>query len=376
MARTNGTVYRDYRKGKPGKNRRFSVSLLLFVLDIVMSGMLLLSAAATILCVITSSSAPEKLGIFSIVALGAPVIYIVTLIVLFYWIIRWKWSLTIVSLIFAVIGSIYIGRYYHIDFKQKPDTVVKNCLKVMSYNIGNSKEPALVADLSKHNLDIICLQEFLSDSKNMWHEIGDKYSSTVGEQVGFSCEILTKHKILRQGTIDSLQRYNAIWADIVIGEKKKADTIRVINLHLKSTTISAKDMQFVEDHQYVLDTARNSKIKDIADKLSNNNIARAEQARKIRRFIEQSQPKKIIVCGDFNDVPMSYSYNTIAEQLNDTFIAAGSGYRYTFNGFFNLMTIDYMLVSDHFDIISHQTDYELKHSDHYPIISRMKIKNN
>ena len=69
MARTNGTVYRDYRKGKPGKKRRFSLSLLLFILDIIMSGLLLLGAAATIICVITPNTDPERLGLFSTIVL-------------------------------------------------------------------------------------------------------------------------------------------------------------------------------------------------------------------------------------------------------------------------------------------------------------------
>ena len=133
-------------------------------------------------------------------------------------------------------------------------------------------------------------------------------------------------------------------------------------------------MQFVEGHEYVLDTARNSKLKSIADKLAENNIFRSAQAKKVEEFIIASQPRKMIVCGDFNDVPLSYSYNLIAQSLVDTFIAAGSGYTYTFNGFFKLLAIDHMLTTEHFDILSYEVDYSMNYSDHYPIISRLKLK--
>jgi endonuclease/exonuclease/phosphatase family metal-dependent hydrolase len=132
-------------------------------------------------------------------------------------------------------------------------------------------------------------------------------------------------------------------------------------------------MEFVEGHKYVLDSARNSKIRSITDRLVENSIYRGAQARKVKEFIERSQPMKIIVCGDFNDTPLSYTYKTIAQQLTDTFIAAGNGYRYTFNGFFKLLPIDYILASKHFNVLSYEADYTMGFSDHYPVITRMRI---
>ena len=72
-------------------------------------------------------------------------------------------------------------------------------------------------------------------------------------------------------------------------------------------------------------------------------------------------------------MPLSFSYNTIAEPLKSTFVEAGMGYSYTFNGFFKLLQIDHILVSDHFDIISYEVDHNMEGSDHYPVITRLKI---
>ena len=61
---------------------------------------------------------------------------------------------------------------------------------------------------------------------------------------------------------------------------------------------------------------------------------------------------RCIVCGDFNDTPMSYVYRTMAKGLNDAFSQCGSGYSHTFRGFFNTLRIDYVLSSAGFDALS------------------------
>lgn len=372
MSRTNGNIYRDYRKGKQKKTRKsFSFTMLLFLVDIIMVVALLLLAAATIICCITPNIAPERLGIFSVVVLGAPIIYILQLIVLLYWAVRWKWSLACVTLIFVVISTLNIGGYYRMSFKQKAEGKYssRNTIKVISYNIANSNTQSLIDTLALHTPTILCLQEYNPGEEELWTRLGSKYTTTANGKGDFSCEIFTNRRILKQGLIDSLPRHNAIWADILVDK----DTIRVVNIHLQSTSITAQDIKFVEAHQYMTDSARSSKIKVISDKLIENNIYRSNQARKVREFIYRSAQPKIIVCGDFNDVPLSFSYNAIAEPLNSAFVAAGSGYSHTFNGFFKLLQIDHLLASDHFDILTYEVDYTMGESDHYPVISRLKI---
>lgn len=373
MARTNGNIYRDYRKGKAKRKRSFSLSLLLFILDIVMVGVLFVLSAATIICVVTPSSAPERLGIFSVVVLGAPIIYMLTLLTTLYWALRWRWSLAFMSFIFLFIGTLSVGKYYRLDLKQGAESKFpSNAIKVMSYNIANSNTTSLVDTIALHRPTILCVQEYKSGAEDIWQRLGAKYTTTATGKSDFSCEIFTNQRILKQGKIDSLPRFNAIWADILVDK----DTLRVVNLHLQSTTITAQDMEFVEGHKYVLDSARNHKIKRITDKLVENTVYRSNQAKKVREFIDQCNGKKLIVCGDFNDVPLSFSYNIIAEPLENAFVAAGSGYTYTFDGFFKLMAIDHMLVSEQLEVLSYEVDYTMQGSDHYPIISRMKVKKN
>lgn len=370
MARTNGYIYRDYRKGKSKKKLSFSLSALRFVVDVVMLIAMLASAVAVVISTVTPNMEPAEMGIVSIVALGAPIIYIILVCTLFYWVIRWKWTFVVISLVFVLVGLFSVGKYYQIYFKQQATPSHKGNIKVMSYNICTQNKEAIVDTIYSIRPNILCVQEYKSDSSFVWERLGNKYTSTASGYADFSCEIFTNQKIIRQGLIDSLPRFNAIWADILCNK----DTLRVVNLHLKSTAISAQDIEFVQGHKYVVDSARSSKIRSITDKLVENNIYRSAQARKVREFIDASAGMNLIVCGDFNDVPLSYTYKTISEPLTDSFMEAGNGYRYTFNGFFRLLPIDYILTSESIEVISSEVDYTVTLSDHYPMVARLKIK--
>lgn len=345
--------------------------MLLFLCDTIAFVATVVLAVAIVVCLLTPNISPEKMGILSVVVLAAPIIYVAQIIMTLYWILRWRWSFAVFSLIFIIAGIFSVGRYYRLDFKQKAEVKIneRHYTKVISYNIATKGNKALIDSIKSQRPNILCLQEYLSDHKELWKELGKEYNSTCKENTSFSCEIFSRYPILKQGLIDTLPRTNAVWADIKI----QSDTVRVINLHLKSTTITSQDMQFVEEHEYILDSTRTSKIKDMGVRLTQSNIKRAEQAEKVVEFIKNSPHKKLIVCGDFNDVPLSYSQNIIAENLQNTFIEAGSGYSYTFNGFFKLLQIDYLLCSDSFQVVSYKVDHSLTFSDHYPVIVRLKL---
>ena len=79
-----------------------------------------------------------------------------------------------------------------------------------------------------------------------------------------------------------------------------------------------------------------------------------------------------MLCGDFNDTPMSYTYNTLRGNLDDAFILAGSGFRRTFRRLYGMMCIDYILHSH--DMIP--TRYEIidvDFSDHLPQIAEVEL---
>ena len=89
------------------------------------------------------------------------------------------------------------------------------------------------------------------------------------------------------------------------------------------------------------------------ERLTENNRIRAEQADTLAALVAAS-PYPVIVCGDFNDTPVSYTYRTVARKLNDSFRKVGRGYSHTYRGFFDMLRIDYVLFSDEFEALSYE----------------------
>jgi len=80
-------------------------------------------------------------------------------------------------------------------------------------------------------------------------------------------------------------------------------------------------------------------------------------------------PYPSILTGDFNDTPLSYTYNRLLRGRKDSFVEAGSGFAATFSMFRPLLRIDYILVPEECEVKTHDVDDGTSFSDHYPVIS-------
>jgi endonuclease/exonuclease/phosphatase family metal-dependent hydrolase len=115
-------------------------------------------------------------------------------------------------------------------------------------------------------------------------------------------------------------------------------------------------------------------LKDITIRLRQAYIQRAQQVDILTEHIASSE-YPVIVCGDFNDVPNSYTYFTVKGNLQDAFLKKGSGFGRTLRLISPTLRIDYILADKKFDITQF---YVLKvpYSDHYPIIADISIPKN
>jgi endonuclease/exonuclease/phosphatase family metal-dependent hydrolase len=81
----------------------------------------------------------------------------------------------------------------------------------------------------------------------------------------------------------------------------------------------------------------------------------------------------ILICGDFNDPPYSYAYNTISHELKDCYTEKGKGFGISYNGSFLPYRIDYILHSKYFECLKYSM-VRKKLSDHYPVVVTLKTK--
>jgi endonuclease/exonuclease/phosphatase family metal-dependent hydrolase len=100
-------------------------------------------------------------------------------------------------------------------------------------------------------------------------------------------------------------------------------------------------------------------------------MARAGQANVLAMDMRESEVP-IIVCGDFNDVPYSYVYNTMLGDKVDGFKECGSGYMYTYRGGKKNVRIDYIFHDKAFKGLTYYKK-ELTYSDHYPVFMKINL---
>ena len=365
-------VYTNSISRNKKRNRKHygGKDLLRILLDALFTLLIPILLFGTIVVIVCQYISPERSGMLSAIAIGAPIIYLIDIIAMFYWIVRWKWYRATIMIATVLLGLFYISRYYKFDFDRDYDTayVERRYHKIMTYNVHEGVDEGLVPYIEKHNPDILCLQEMSHGNEN-WERLKANYKSSRKVDDDTNNFILTKHRILRSGVIADLSSNCAVWADLRI----KDDTIRVVSLHLQSTSISSEDTQFLENHNYITDKERESKLRSILSRLVENNQKRAIQAEVIADFLKQS-PYRLVVCGDFNDVPLSYTYRRLSRKLDDTFSTTAEGFAYTYNTKYKLLRIDNIFVSPSVDVVSYEVDNKVALSDHYPVISRVKFE--
>jgi endonuclease/exonuclease/phosphatase family metal-dependent hydrolase len=181
----------------------------------------------------------------------------------------------------------------------------------------------------------------------------------------FGLMIYSKYPIINKQTLTfSPYDYNSNFqfADIV----KNSDTIRVFNLHLQSLKFSPGNLAYLENPS--LETKQDlERTKSLIGRLKRGFIKRQVQADRVRAEIDKS-PYKVIVCGDFNDVPNSYAYEKIGDGLQNAFVQKGVGLSRTFSSIAPTLRIDNIFVSDAFSVNQFVRVYK-KLSDHFPIIA-------
>jgi endonuclease/exonuclease/phosphatase family metal-dependent hydrolase len=158
-----------------------------------------------------------------------------------------------------------------------------------------------------------------------------------------------------------------LYADVVIG----TDTVRIFNNHLESIHFDRDEFQWIDTTSNETRIPKD-KITEIMNRMKTAYIKRAAQADRVKRSIDAS-PYRVIVCGDFNDTPVSYARHRIGRDLEDSFRSGGRWLGITFPNVRGPLRIDYILHSPAMVSSGFETG-KVEFSDHRPVSCRIGIK--
>jgi endonuclease/exonuclease/phosphatase family metal-dependent hydrolase len=374
-SRRNKVKFESWRRRSARRTFRFINSLVLVISVIAYSSVLV---------------SPEFFWLSGFVSMLIPFCIAANIFFVFLWWWRKRWY-ALYSLFVLIIGfpfwqaSISLGGIW----KESIDTT-KNSLSVLSYNVREfdvyqqrdekySITKSTIEWLKNDTSDIKCIQDFYNsesaeifntreqlsaqDSDNPYY-FHVRYTSANHNKGQFGIAIFSKYPFISKGEVPFRVRTDngAIFADVVKGK----DTLRIYNIHLESMSINQNELQPIDKPEETFWYA--------GKRLKKGFSMRAQQVQTITEHIKTS-PYPVILCGDLNDLPYSYTYFKLRGNLNNSFESKGLGTEFTFNGKLFFLRIDNQFYDDDkLACIYFNTHREVSFSDHYPVRAVYEIE--
>lgn len=262
---------------------------------------------------------------------------------------------------------------------------------LLNYETADSAEAAkknqvIFDSLQQLNADVICLQEFFTsiipgNNYNFIDAVSNhlhypyhyfSYDRSQFDGAFYAGSIIfSKYKIVDSNKIVFPGPFpgSVIQAGILIS----GDTINIVTTRLQS-------VHFGNDEYEALNEIKNASpeglhdTRNIVHKLRYGYTQRAEQVKLVRSLLNENN-RPLIFTGDLNDVPASYTYSFIRNNLNDAWLSNGFGIGRTFRFISPTLRIDYIFYDERFDAIQ-TTRIKSNSSDHYGVVTDLVLKKN
>lgn len=337
--------------------------------------------------------------------------YHIILILLASWLVvllilrHWKLS-AIVFVCFLLTWS-QITRYYPINFggnnpvksitssDGKTKIIEPEIVKVFTYNtcalgqthLSRIKENIpIIKVIRESGADIVCLQEYaftLSKGGHTQEQLRKSLSDLYPyydfmpnyRRTAMGIALFSKYPIKNMARIDKRKKdyVSSMYYELDINGRK----VILNNNHLHTNSIKPKDRELYDEMIDHFEADSLSRIKTgLIRNLGRSYKARSSQSELITSFISEkkgSQDIPMIVCGDFNDTPISYCYRKMRGDLLDAWQEAGFGSGTTYNRHHFWFRIDHIFHSKHFRTLDIKILKEYNYSDHYPVVATLQL---
>lgn len=367
---------------KEKKERTFFGKMIVFILAFLA----VIGVIAMALSVINAYINPQDFIWTTVFGLAFWEILIFNAVVFLLLLMMWsnKIWISVVALLIAIPG---ISKSFSFGSKKKSD----DSIRIMSYNVHlfqhidkeTDKETFAnqVMDMVREQApDILCCQEFFGYKSGMTRpQCIEDFAENVGFQYVYYNRknnyagnvIFSKYPITKVAEDSGFGKENTygVMVSVDAGEKGK---FHVANVHLMSYMITDKEIEILTNS-----TERQDKLDTIGKSVLHKlKYAFQRRSDELQEVLEGMPPVDgpIIMCGDFNEPPLSYNYRQMRKAgFIDTFTKAGFGIKPTYAGKLPLLRIDYVWANDKVKPLGFER-YKYKASDHYPIMLDFKIQ--
>ena len=395
------------------------INIIAFPATVILAILLMLSG-------FVPTISPETNSWLPLLGLAFPVFFALMVVAFFYWLLQGKWrSLFALSCLLLNLGqaSLYIqwndlnaetqgskNASDGLENKQEGDGPVNKealdmnakKLKIITYNtqlfglyqnessvdiVNTEYMPAMdsfLQVLKKENADVVCLQEVYAKAGGLKAlalflkaEGGYDHSQTytLSERRPYGMIVLSKYAIKRWKPLPlgSNTGNMAMWFDIEIPSEYaflRNAQIRIYNLHLQSFRFAKKDFEVMQKQKEQKEIDLEGS-KGIISRLRLGYQRRAQQVGIVKQSVLNCDLPKVI-CGDFNDIPVSYTYRQLSAGMRDAFVEAGRGLETTYKGSMPSFRIDYVLFDNPMRALNYKSINEVP-SDHKLLVAELQV---
>lgn len=340
-----------------------------------------LLALGLLLTTLAGSVAPSRMLLPSVAAFGYLPLLAANVLMIVLWLLmkRWTWLLSaaVIALRWATLGF-----YFHVGGTSKAPDAEEHpyAVSLMTYNVhqfqGMDNRPDMSDSVAQGFLDmvrryhpeVLCLQEYaapkslsLTDSLVLmgYNHYYGAHTSSSGTPYG--SVVFSQLPITYVTRIDHEK--------LLVELHKEGQRLRVCCIHMDSYRFDAADRKEIERmrHGEVQESSRRmlGKVKETI--LSHE----VEWTQHVKPVVAASSVP-LVLAGDLNDIPGSWLYKQIANEMKDAFCEKGNGMSITYNGGFPEFRIDMVFHSEGLNTLGYKR-IKSDLSDHYPVLAYLEL---
>lgn len=351
-----------------------------------------------LLCLAAAYVHPDTFRYIGLFTLSTPIAILANIFFSLFWLIfstrKLRALLSVATLLvcYKLVGMIW-GMSY---FKTNDMAAGSNRLKVLHWNAhgmgifengkSSQHERKMMDYIFMANADIVCLPEFATPKEkimtpaakaimrhNKYVDYRFQADNTLGKTIFLGTAVFSKYPISRFKANKLSDYIYMLQGDVAIAE---GDTMRMFFVHLSTFGLSDNDKNYIEE----ISKAKNNVEADMQRSRSymwkfNYTFLRHAREVALAKSIIDESPYPVIICGDFNDLPASYTYTRFTQKLDDAFRARGKGLGRTYNRLSPTLRIDYIFYDPKaLKCVGYESSYTTL-SDHNPVIANFEILN-